>query len=245
MDPIEPPANYAIWRLCAWAGPVFLLTLTVAFAGIGKFFPPPLESWSPDEVYRFYLENSFRIRLGMDLSNMSLPLYMVFSVFLSRVMMRAEGRDGIMSSVELAGGVLTTVAGLCAFTLFLSAGFDTAAKAPTDIKAMSDLGWMFFNATVGVTIMQLMAVGVGFLSDRRTVPLVPANVCWFSFGCAAFELIALLPPFFNHGPFAWHGMMAFYVVLSTFFIWTLVIFYFTLKAVGRLEAEASSRATMA
>jgi hypothetical protein len=38
---------------------------------------------------------------------------------------------------------------------------------------------------------------------------------------------------------SWNGLLTFYVALSLFFPWALLCMYFTYRAIGRIEQEAS------
>ena len=62
---------------------------------------------------------------------------------------------------------------------------------------------------------------------------------WFGHGFTLF--MELLPPqqtiCFKIGPFAWNGLIAFWVAFSVFGMWFPVAFYLLRKAVLRLEVE--------
>lgn len=236
----ENPPNFRLWKACAWAGPVYVVGESLSWAGIGRFLPPPAEYWTALEVTQFYLDHNLSIRVGMMLTLMFAPLYYIWSVAVSRLMMRAEGSDHICSTVELLGGFATVIVTFGAVVPWLSCSFDTALKDPQDIKAMNDLGWMCFNPTALVTFFQFIAFGIAFLSDKRSQPLIPRWMAWFSFAMAFTLLLALLTPLFRTGPFAWHGLFTYYIGLGGYFLWIIVACYQVLRGVARLEAEYES-----
>ena len=233
-----PTTNFLLWKICAWAGPVYCLAILLAWAWIGRFFPPPREHWDVAEVYRFVTDNNLRIRTGMVLVLIVSPLYYVWSSVVSRIMQRTEGPDGVLSNIELLGGFGTTLVTFGSVTCWLSASFDTALKTPQDIKALNDLGWMWFNGTAMVTVTQFVAFGTAFLVDKRPTPLLPQWMSWFSYAMAGTLLLALLTPFFHNGPFAWHGLFTYYIGLGGFFLWILVACYYVIRAIDRLERES-------
>jgi hypothetical protein len=47
--------------------------------------------------------------------------------------------------------------------------------------------------------------------------------------------------FFRTGPFAWNGLLAFWVAASAFFIWLLVMPWITLRAINNAEATSPGR----
>ncbi|WP_158596177.1 hypothetical protein [Oleomonas cavernae] len=227
-----------MWRICAWAGPIYLVGTLVSWAAIAGFLPPPREYWNAEEVYSFFTDNNMRIRVGMALILVFAPLYYVWSSVLSRIMARAEGQDGVLSSIELLGGFGTTLVTFGSVAGWLSAAFDTELKTPQDIKTITDYAWFWFNATAAVTVTQFVAVGSAFLIDRRAQPLFPRWMCWFSFAMAVTLVLALFTPFFHQGPFAWHGLLTYYVGLGGYFAWIICTCYFAFKAIAALEKEA-------
>lgn len=233
-----PTTNYAIWRLCAWAGPAYMVFELFSWAIIGRFLPPPAEYLSVQEVYQFYIDNNMWVRTGMMLTLFFAPLYYVWSAVVSRIMTRVEGPDGVLSNIELLGGFATVMVTFGSVVCWLSASFDTELKSPQDIKTINDMGWFWFNCTAMVTVFQFVAFGTAFLLDKRAEPLIPRWMCWFSYAMACTLLLALLTPFFHRGPFAWHGLFTYYVGLGGYFLWILMACYYVLKAVTRLEQEA-------
>lgn len=236
--PSNPQPNFLYWKLCAWTGPLYCITIVVAWAWIAKFLPPPLESWGAQETYQFYLDNSLRIRLGMMLTLLFTPLYYTWGAIVSRLIARAEGPEGVMGPIQLMGCFGTVVVTWGSCSGWLSAAFDTALKSPQDIKAVADWSWMWFNATVMVSVTQFVAFGAGFLPDKRREPLVPVWFCWLSLAMGGTLFLALLTPLFRDGPWAWHGLLTYYVGLGDFFIWIIIASYYVFKAIARLEREA-------
>lgn len=232
--------NYQLWRWCAWAGPLYCVTIIIAWAGIAGFLPPPSEYWSADEVYKYYSDNSLSIRIGMMLTLIVTPLYYVWGAAVSRVIARVEGRESVMSMIQLAGAFGTVVVTWGACVAWLAAAFQVDTKTAQDIKSMSDLAWMWFNPTVMVSITQFTAFGVAMLFDKGPNRLMPSWMPWFTFAMDATLFLAMLTPLFDHGMFSWHGLGAYYIGLGGFFIWILVASYYVLKAVDRLEREDRS-----
>lgn len=230
--------NFLLWKLFAWAGPVYVVTIIAAWAWVAKFLPPPVESWNIQETFQFYLDNSLRIRLGMMLTLIFTPLYYIWGIVVSRLIARAEGPEGVMGPLQLLGAFGTVVVTWGSCSGWLSAAFDTGLKSPDSIKAVADWSWMWFNATVMVSVFQFIAFGIGCMVDKRQEPLIPGWFSWLSVGMGLTMMLALLTPLFRDGPFAWHGLMTYYVGLADFFLWILIASYFVLKGIGRLQREA-------
>jgi hypothetical protein len=232
--------NFLMWRVCAWAGPVFVVGFLVFWAILAKFVPPPPQYWSADDVFRFYMERNLQIRAGMVGVLFFGPFYFVWSAVLSRIMRHMEGPDGVLSYVEILGGVCTTVITLGLGVAWLGASFRTEARTPQDVQLLHDLGWLYFDSTFMVTFLQLAAFGTSILIDERRVPLFPRWLGWATYAAASISLVIVLMPFFDHGPFAWQGLLTFWADMAAFFVWAIVTMYATFVAIGKLEKEAGS-----
>lgn len=234
---LSPSTNFFFWKLCAWAGPLYLIGSLISWALIAGFVPPPREDWTALQITQFYLDNSLRIRVGLVLTLLFQPFYVFLSVVTSRVMGKVEGRGGILGTLELFGGVLTWATIAIALLCWLTAAFRPELRTPQEVMLLSDLGWMVMDAPFMGATIQCFAFGTLFLLDKREKPLVPSWVCWLSFAIGALYITAALIPFFTDGPFSWHGLITFWLVFSMFFIWFIPISYFMIKAVDRIEQE--------
>lgn len=47
----------------------------------------------------------------------------------------------------------------------------------------------------------------------------------------------ILIPFFNSGPFAWNGLFSFWLVLNIFFLWLILNYVYTVKAIRAQQAS--------
>lgn len=229
--------KFSSWRLCAWAGAVFLVGYLGSWGILGMNIPTFDPAISSADLHAHYTDHSMRIRLAMALSVFFMPFYFVFSAVVSRVMQQVEGTDGPLSMVEQMGGALTTVVGLTAGIAWLTASFRVHERSPEIVRQLHDFGWLYFDTTYMCTTFQMIAIAMVFLRDKRSVPLVPRWLCWYSiFVAVIFGPLTLLP-FFYSGPFAWSGLFNYWVTLGAWFVWVLCLVVYIYKAVGRIEQE--------
>lgn len=237
MTTFTTAQRYRILRMCAWAGPVFLIGYLLTWGIMGFNVPPFEPGIGINDLYAHYVNNSTRIRLAFVLSVFFMPFYFVFSSAVSRVMQHVEGSGGTLSIVEQMGGATTTVVGMVAGVSWMAAAFHVEERTPEIVRAMHEFGWLFFDTTYMVTSLQMLALGIAFLMDRRSVPLIPRWLCWYTFAVVAAFLPLTLLPFFYHGPFAWSGLFCYWISLGTWFFWVLFLCYYLFKAINRLEQE--------
>lgn len=229
--------DFSTWRLCAWAGPVFLVGYLLSWGVLGYNIPTFDPVISIGDLYRHYSEHSTRIRVAMALSVFFMPFYFVFSTVISRLMQKVEGREGPLSMVEQMGGGLTTVVGLVAGIAWLTASFRVHERSPEIVRQLHDFGWLFFDTTYMCTTFQMIAIALVFLRDKRSVPLLPRWLCWYSIFVAVIFVPLTLLPFFYSGPFAWSGLFNYWVTLGTWFLWVNCLCIYAYKAIERLERE--------
>lgn len=236
MQPIHP--NFLMWKLSAWGGPIFIVGFLVCWALTAKFLPPPPQYWSADEVMRFYVEHNTAIRIGMTGSLFFGPFYFIWSAVISRIIQRIEGPEGVLSNIELMGGVCTVVVVLGLGVMWLGASFRIEARTAQEIQLLHDLGWLIFNMTFMVTLLQMISFGTAMLIDKRPKSLYPRWLGWFSYFSGFTFLVVLLMPFVMQGPFAWHGLLTYYVALVAYFVWALLAMYFSFGVIDRIERES-------
>jgi hypothetical protein len=164
------------------------------------------------------------------------------STVISRIMARIEGRDGILHRIEFYGGIATTGAAMLAGIPWMVAAYQPENRPVDIIKAFSDLGWFFFNMTVMVSFVQYLSFGLCVVLDKREKPYFPSWVGWLSFmACGSFVPIVLMP-FFPNSPFAWDGLMTYWVALTLFFTWVPCVLTLAFRAVRRIETETLTAA---
>jgi hypothetical protein len=229
--------TFAVWRVGAWLGLVYMVVGLLAWGVVAKYLPAPRQSLDADGIKAFFVNDEYRIRAGMIVYICIGPLYAVFSIVLSRLLQRIEGPHGILYQVEFFGGLLTAIVTQLSGVLWLTASFRTETRSPQDVQLLSDAGWFVFDMTFTVTLLQFVAFGIVVLVDRRATPLFPRWIAWLSFFVATTFLPLLVMPFLNTGPFAWNGLFNYWIALGGFFAWILAVFRHALTAISRVERE--------
>jgi hypothetical protein len=232
-------SDFGLWRICAWSGPVFLFGLTISFVVIAGFVPPPREHWTAAHVARFYRQHDTRIRLGMESMILVACLYYFWSLAIARVMDRTEAPDSPLTRIQVFGGFSTAWVTAATGLAFLVASFRAGQRSATDVRLINDIGFLVFNMTAMFTFFQVVAIGIAFVRPDRERAVVPRWVGYLCFWEAATYLVVFLIPFLQHGPFAWHGLITFYVVLALFGAWVILVSWHVIRAIGTIEQRVS------
>jgi hypothetical protein len=236
------PEELKFARFCNWAG-LFMLACYIGFWGImGSMIPP----WGADQpaafIAKFYREHQYIFRAGMIAMLTFQSLYLVWGLGIAQVMRKATGEKSVLIEMEIWGAGLTTAVGLVTMWTWLTGTFRPEALPDVQLQYIYDSGWFIFDMTYAVTSLQMLAFGIGFLQDKRAVPLVPKWACWYSIWVAFMFVAECLMPFFKSGPFSRSGILNFWIEFTIFFFYLPIVSYYMLRAIPRLEKEAQEAA---
>ncbi len=239
-DPRVLRADFRVLKVALWSVAAYCVLGLVGFAVLAGFWPPPAEHLSAVDIAAYFRDHSTAIRIGLVMMAAGAPFYFIWSAVLSKIIGRIEGPMGVLSTVELLGGLLTAIVTLVPPTIWLTAAFRADIRTDDSIQMFYDFGWLFFDLTFMCSVIQSVALGAAILRDRRSTPLIPRWVAWLSFLVAATYFPLVFVPFFQDGPFAWHGLISFWAVFVMFFVLIVVVTPYALKALTRLQDELST-----
>jgi hypothetical protein len=126
--------------------------------------------------------------------------------------------------------------------LFLLPGLVWTAAAfrperPPDItQAFNDFAWIVTVMPFMLAVTQNLALGFTIISDKQPEPIFPRWVGFFNLWVALLFLPGGLLTFFKVGPFAWNGILAFWVPACVFGPWFFVISISVMRAARRQAA---------
>lgn len=233
-------ADFRMLRVATWSVIVYCGLGLVGFAVLAGFWPPPAEYLSAADIAAYFREHETAVRIGMVMMAMGAPFYFVWSAALSKIISRIEGPMGVLSTIELLGGLLTAIVTLVPPTIWLTAALRAQSRTDGSIQLFYDFGWIFFDLTFMCSVLQSVALGLAILRDRRQTPLFPRWVAWLAFLVAATYFPLVFVPFFHDGPFAWHGLISFWAVFVMFFVLIAVVTPYALKALRTVEVEMTA-----
>ena len=218
--------------ISAWCGPAFLITFVVFWGVIGQNLPNPSPDASAVDLAGRYIAHLNDIRLGFIMSMIVIVLYMPWSALLAARMARVEGGFPVLAYLELLGGGLTVM--VVSFSAFFWA---TAAfrpeRDPVLIQLLTDLGWLCIDLQYACTTLQMVAAALVSLGDKSRTPLFPRWACFLTIWCGLSFFPASLTGVLKTGPFAWNGMLSYYIPYFCWLCWFTVASVFMIKDVRR------------
>jgi hypothetical protein len=211
--------NTRILILCAWGGPAAIVLAMTGWL-IAGVLPLPLgASSSVQEVVNFYSHDT-QVLVGLSISAIGIclvfPLIAVIGVF----MVRMEGRTPILTFLQLITGAATGVFLLLPMLLMTTIAF-RPDRNPELTVTLNDLAWLLFLTPIAPFMIQNVAIGVAILNDKRQT--LPRWVAYVNFWVAFSFIPDPLAFFFHSGPFAWNGVLVFWLALTTYSVFLLVM----------------------
>lgn len=228
---------YRYFRACAWGGPLLLIASILFWGLLGRNIPPFSAGLDAQAFADQFRPNAYQIRIGMIGELIFTVLYLMWGVAISKVMEAVERDNNVLSTLQIWGAGFTTVIFALACTTWLTATFRAETMNPELLQMLYDLGWIQFDMAFTLTTLQLIAMGVCFLSDRRLVPIFPRWVSWYTILVGFMFFMLALMPFFKSGPFSRSGLINYWVEFPAFFAFMAVVSIYLFKAIGRLERE--------
>ncbi|MCK9285641.1 MAG: hypothetical protein M0P39_15325 [Rhodocyclaceae bacterium] len=218
--------------ISAWCGPAFLVTFVVLWGIFGHNLPNPSPALTATELAARYADNLAEIRFGFIGALITVVLYLPWSAVLAAQMVRIEGRYPVLAYLQLLGGGLTVMVVSFSAFFWVAAAF-RPERDPALIQLLTDLGWLCIDLQYACTTLQMVAAALVGLADKRPVPLFPRWVCFLTIWCGLSFLPASLTGVLKTGPFAWNGMLSYYIPYLCWLGWYLIASICMIKEVGR------------
>jgi hypothetical protein len=215
-----------------WAGPIFFVIYVVAFVGFARFVPPPPPSWDPERIADLFSDHAVQIRVGMVVgllaATLLIPFFGVISVQISRI----EKGLPLLALMQFGGAILLVVFFQLCGMLWIAATFRSELD-PESVRMLNDLSWLMFVMVFPGYVLQLSCVAIASFMDSSAQPIWPRWVGYLNLWIAFSGAGGGLAVFFKGGPFAWNGLVGFYIPIAAFTIWIVVMTHYMHTGIQR------------
>ncbi len=228
-------------RLCAWSGIVCIVMFLVGFGVIAGFIPPPAPTLAGQQLAQLFTQDAIRIRIGMIVSVFAAALLASWSAVITVQMKRMRRRVAALAYTNLAVGALFVLEFIISLIIWQSMTF--RARDPQVLLAMNDTAWLLFVAITSTPVLQTLAIGTAIFldtADGRSNPVFPRWAAYLNYWVALLFLPGTVTVFFHTGPFAWNGILTWYLPLSVFAIWMVTMTVLLLQAISAEDGEPQS-----
>lgn len=229
LDRINPTVHLVI----TWSSVPLIFFFFIGMVPMSGFIPPPSPMAPAAEIVAFYTSNLTSIRLGQLVSALSFTLMFAWGASIAVWTGRIERGFPILTYTQLMSCAGSSALTFMIFLVWSVASFRPTVYAPETVLMLNDLGWFLFLWIVPPFSIWFGAMGWAILQDKRTEPIYPR---WTAFVCiwAAVQMLTtMLIAMFKEGPFAFNGILGFWIPVIAFFIWMVVMTLYTHKAILR------------
>lgn len=108
------------------------------------------------------------------------------------------------------------------------------------VQAFNDFGFFLFLYTWPPFAIWMWIIAIAIFRDINPVPIFPRWVAFYNLWAGFLMAPASLMGFFKTGPFAYNGLLTFWVVALDFFVWMLVMSVVMFRVVARDANRAGS-----
>lgn len=219
-------------KTCIWAGPLSGMLFGLAIWPLARFIPLLDPMYPAEQIVAIYQANTIGIRLGAIVMAIGAAFNAAFFGAIFVFIRRIEGENGPYAITQaMAGAVLVAFIFLPAM-LFGVTAF-RPERAPELTLMLNDFAWLALVIPTPPGVVQGLAIGFAILGDRRANPLLPRWAGYMSLWMAVLTLPAPFALMFKSGPFAWNGVLAFWLPAGIAGMWLVVMTVAMLRAAGR------------
>jgi hypothetical protein len=199
---------------------------------IAGIFPPMTPLLSASELVVHYQTHANSVRLGMIFVQLSGALFAMFVAGISAQLRRIEHRvSPALSYAQLALGSALVFAFIVPAIFWMAAAYRPERSADT-ILALHDMAWLMFVGTWSLSFLESVVIGILILSDEGRQPIFPRWLGFYNIWTGLLFTPASLISFFKAGPFAWNGLVTYWIPATVFGLWFYVMAVYLIKAIS-------------
>jgi hypothetical protein len=198
-------------KIGLWCNWIFVALTAVGWLGVAHFYAPARADLGLEATKVWFTEtHHWGTIIGCSLFYIAAGILTPGSIAMGIMLAKIEGRRPLWSLTMAVCGVFIS------FIVFLNAcAWLVAAYRPDTgadvIQSWSDWAWFAFLLGWIYLALEMFATAVVELMDDRPEPMIPRWLTWLTIAGAFTLFFAAGPAFFQSGPFAYHGLLAFYL----------------------------------
>lgn len=223
----------------AWCGIMYLVLLGIGFWAFPDFIPPHDPAADSTEVAAIFQKDFINIRIGMIFSMIAAMIFMPFSISIAMELKEVEGGTGMLTMWQILGGLATSLLTFYPAMWWLLASY-RPERMPELIQLVNDAAWLQFIGGLTIFLPVLITVAMAAFMDEREKPVFPRWLGYASIWACVLFLPGQLIFFFYGGPFAWNGILGFWLPVVALMAWFILMAYHIRKVTLERMAATST-----
>ena len=223
---------------CWWSGIAFNVLFFAALAPMMGFIPPPDPSWTSEQFVAHIAERSFTFKVAIVLGCIAGMLQIPWTIMIAYHVARMEkGRTPLLAAGCIVGGWVNALFTLVPFVWWGGVIY-RMDRNPDVIRFLNDITWLEFVIVWPPFFIFLTCLGTAILNNKADYQILPRWYGFFVLWVALAMTGGGIAPLFFDGPFAWNGLIAWWLVVVMFGTYYLISFPLLRKAVKTEEAHS-------
>lgn len=210
----------------AWCVIAYIVLLFFGWFVVAGFLPLHSPSAGAEEIASFLRGDVTRIRIGMIMVMWSAAVFLPFTATVADYVAGVEGRYGPLAITTALAGYANTMLTFYPPLWWITSTWRAAERSAETLYLLNDIAWLQFIGGLSVIMPMFVTVAVAAWNDTSARPALPR---WCAYA-SILAFILMLPDqilfFFKSGPFAWNGLISFWLVVSALCLWWIMLFVF-------------------
>lgn len=230
-----------IWMFSIWCWPICIVGFLIGFIGFANMVPPPQPSWTAQELADFYSGNLTGFRIGILMAMFFSALMLPFYAAISEEIKQIEGRPALLASTQYGGAVILIAIFQLISLCWITASFRQEIS-PEITRMLNDFCWFCWSTFIPTFSIQYICMAVAGFMDIRERPLWPRWAAYLNLWVAVTGAGGVLAVFFKKGPFAWNGIIGFWIPVIVFAVGMSVTAWLMYRRAKAEETQPTSAA---
>ncbi|MDD9936347.1 MAG: hypothetical protein OXT09_22235 [Myxococcales bacterium] len=219
--------------ICYWSIPFFYVLFGLIFVLLARIMPPQSPTSSAADIVAYM--QSPTLRWGIALLALTLGLASMASGIIVVQMQRMKGLSAALPYSYLAALAVAGVPG-CLFPCFVFALGGLRPEYSPEIQVMLyDLGFLSFVGSLGVFTIQYLVFAIAIFLDERQI--FPKWLGYLTIWALVTEIVAVPVWVTRTGPFAWDGLLSFWLGTAIFVGWEFLMCVCLYRAIKNQPIE--------
>ena len=209
-------------RLCIFSGIAWAVLFFLALIMAGQFPPPsPLQTGS--ELLAQIRDNWFMAKASIPIGILGAGLAIPFNALIAGHIARIEAQDQsmpLLAITSFGGGMANVVASFLVFFPFAALFYRQDAN-PDVARMVHDFVWLIIIMAFSAPALQMVCIALAGFRDKSSNPVFPRWYAYLSLWIAFGTCTGCIGIYFFEGPFAWNGIISFWIPASAFGVWMI------------------------
>jgi hypothetical protein len=232
--------NHRAQSLFVWGGVASIVLFVIGWCGLMQFLPPIAPSKSAAEVAQIFDERKTGIRFGAIFMIVGTMLWVPWAAVVAVQTRRSERDFPLLGWTQISAAATSTAVIIVAMICWIVAAF-RPTRDPALTQLLVDLGFIMAILPFAMFVVWNVAVALAIFGDRRAEPAYPRWAGYMCLWTAFLYLPGGALAFFQDGPFAWNGALAFFLPAVAFFFWIVAMTVLTMRAIARERGRLPAR----